>query len=542
MRIRQFYASGRGFVLFVKHRYRMLCNITVVKRSKTCYNLFVICANARKGRTFMKRIISVVLVILMIVALVGCGSKQRKPIKLTLSTEDATKILAAAGIRLPAPEEVGDAGVVSWLSWMDPFQNYSEDEIVNTGYYTFTDFYGGSLDYRQVLYEDMNDTLATMVVSDSSPDMTLAGTSNTATFPLNCLKGMYQTVDQYIDYTDPLWSDMADAAEYFALGDKHFGIVYDIVFKDIIPYNKRVISDYGYEDPYELFCNNEWTWDKFADMCMDFSDPDSDRYALDGWYYVIGLAEESTGRYLIEKDSEGNYYSNIDDPYIEVAMNLIYDLYKNECCYHEGTNYWARRGGVSGTGVKDGLCLFCPINVEAAFMQPVDEVATLWGDMTSQECMFVPFPRYENGDGEYYINSQPTGYMLCKGAPNPKGAVLLASCMRFKVVDPTVVDIDEKQLRETYLWNDDMLDMFKTCEELAQKNVRMFYTGNLPENLQDVYDHLDWGINRTGGANTWAQLKEQYGEQMSYYIDQMNSDLKKYIETGESLYEIDEDV
>ena len=502
---------------------------------KPCYNIinFIV-----KGFCVMiKKFVSVALALLMIVALVGCGSKKRQPIELTLNTEDAAAILAAAGIRLPDPTEVGEAGKVTWLSWIDPFQNYDEGEMVNTGYFTYRNRYGGEFEWIEVLYENMNDTLANLVLSNDSPDMTLAGTSNTATFPQNCLMGMYQPVDDYIDYTDPLWAGMADAAEYFALGDKHFAIVYDIVFKDIIPYNRRVISEWGFDDPAELFYDNQWTWDAFYDMCMEFSDSDENRYALDGWYYVIGLAEESTGNYIIEKDENGKYYSNIDDPFIGAGMDLVYDLYKNECCYHEGTDYWARRGGVSGTGVTEGLCLFCPINVEAAFEQPVADIAALWGDMTEEECMFVPFPRNQNGDGNYYINSQPTGYMLCKGAPNPKGAALLASCMRFKVVDPTVIDIDKRLLKEVYLWTDEMLNMFDTCEELAAANVRMFYTGNLPQNLQDVYDHLDWGINRTGGANTWAQLKETYADQLSFYIDQLNTDLENYIATGISPYE-----
>lgn len=480
----------------------------------------------------MKRIIAISLALIMIVALVGCGSKKRQPIQLTLSTEDSEAILGAAGIRLPDAADVGDAGIVTWLSWLDPFQNYDEGEMINTGYYTYQAKYGGELNWIEVLYADMNDRLANLVISGESPDMTLAGTSNTATFPLNCLKGMYQPVDDYIDYTDPLWSGMADAAEYFALGDKHFAMVYDIVFKDVIPYNRRVMAEWGFDDPAELFANDEWTWDVFAEMCEDFSDPDSNRYALDGWYYVIGLAEESTGRYLIEKDENGKYYSNLDDPMIEVAMNLIYDLYKDECCYHEGTNYWARRDSTSGAGVKDGLCLFCPINIEAAFMQPVENVGALWGDMKEEECMFVPFPRYQEGDGNYYINSQPTGYMLCSGAKNPKGAALLASCMRFKVLDPTVINIDERLLKEVYLWTDEMLDMYKTCEELAAANVRMFYTGNLTTGLQDSYNALDWGINRSGGANTWAQLKEQHSDQIEYYLDDLNAIIEQYIATG----------
>ena len=122
--------------------------------------------------------------------------------------------------------------------------------------------------------------------------------------------------------------------------------------------------------------------------------------------------------------------------------------------------------------------------------------------------------------------------MLCKGAPNPNGAALLASCMRFKVLDPTVVNIDRRLLKEVYLWTDEMLDMWDTCERLAAENVRMFYTGNLPQNLQDAYDRLTWNIQRTGGQYSWAQIKEQYAEQIDYYLEELNDTLDTYIATG----------
>ena len=49
----------------------------------------------------MKRIVAIVLALVLIFALVGCGKQKREIVKLTLSTEDSEAILAAAGIRLP---------------------------------------------------------------------------------------------------------------------------------------------------------------------------------------------------------------------------------------------------------------------------------------------------------------------------------------------------------------------------------------------------------------------------------------------------------
>ncbi|MCD8107127.1 MAG: hypothetical protein LUE20_04080 [Oscillospiraceae bacterium] len=482
----------------------------------------------------LKRILALSLAVVCIMALVGCGSSTREIVYLTLSTEDATAILAAAGITLPDAEDTEASGTtIKWFSWYDSFHNYSEDEIVNTGYFTFTEKYGCEITWVETTYDNYSDDLANLILSSNSPDFAPAGTSNTATFPYSCMKGMYQAVDDYVDYTDPLWSGMADAAEYFALGDKHFAIVTEVTFKSVVPYNRRVIEEYGYDDPAELYWNGEWTWDVFYEMCIDFSDPDEDRYALDGWYYVNSIVEESTGSTIIKKDEDGHFYADLDDPLIEAAENLIYDLVKNDCVYHEGTDYWAGRDDFTyGAGVKEGLCLFWICDT-SGFTMTVEEMNQIWGDIEAGEIMFVPLPRYDDGDGVYYLNAVPSGYMICAGAENPEGAALLASCERFKIIDPTVVDIDRKQLQETYLWTVEMLEMLDECNRLVQENTIMYYTGDLGTSLDSAYNSFDWGINRNGGSYTWAQLKETYGDRLDYYIEELNALIDNYLDTGE---------
>lgn len=53
----------------------------------------------------MKKIVSLALVMLMLFVFVGCGKQGREIVRVTLSTEDAESILAAAGIRLPLPAQ-----------------------------------------------------------------------------------------------------------------------------------------------------------------------------------------------------------------------------------------------------------------------------------------------------------------------------------------------------------------------------------------------------------------------------------------------------
>lgn len=490
--------------------------------------------NTGKEYYLMKRIMTkaaaVFMVILMIMALVGCGSKKRQPIVLTLSTEDSEAILKAAGITLPDASETSAAGTnIIYFAEVDIMNNYSESEVINTGFWTFREKYGCSVEYWETTMETRYDDLANLIMAANSPDFYPAGVSSEATFPMYCIKGTFVPVDNYIDYSEPLWEGMAEPADAFALGDRHFAFITDVTFRNICPYNRRVIEEWGFDDPADLYANDEWTWDVFYDMCVEFSDPDEDRYALDGYAYNGALTQEASGAKFVEKDDEGHYVSNLDDPILEQASQLIYDLVKNETVYHEGTNYWAGRDNHTwGAGVKDGRCLFY-IAVFGAIQAPVEEMNAIWGDVTQNEVMFVPLPRNQNGDGEYYLASIPSGYMLVNGGRNPEGVALYAACERFKIVDPTVERIDRKQLQEKYLWTDEMLEMYDECRRLILKNTYMYLNGNFIDNLNTAYNHFRDDIARGGANTTWAQLKESYSENFDYYLEEQNAVIEEYI-------------
>lgn len=478
----------------------------------------------------MKRIIAILLAVIMIAALAGCGSKKRQPIELTLSTEDSEAILLAAGVRLPDISETPAANsTIQFFSWFDPINNYTEDQVVNTGYWTFREKYNGHVDYIECTYDTRYDELANLIMAATSPDFFPAGVSSEATFPMYCVKNTFIPVNDYIDYTDPLWEGMAEPADAFTLAGKCFAFITDVTFRNICPYNRRVISEWGFDDPADLYANDEWTWDVFYDMCIEFSDPEADRYALDGYAYNGALVQEASGAKFVEKNDDGQYISNLDDPILEQANQLIYDLVKNDCVYHEGTSYWAGRDNhTDGAGVKDGKCLFY-ITYFTSIQDTVDNISAVWGDVTQGELMFVPLPRNDRGDGEYYLASIPSGYMLIQGAKNPEGVALYAACERFKIIDPTVERIDRQQLRDKYLWTEEMLEMYDECREIILKNTYMYYNGNFIDQLNTAYNHFRDDIARGGATTTWAQLKEQYSESFEYYLEEQNNEIANYI-------------
>ena len=470
----------------------------------------------------MKKFLAILLALIMVAALVGCGKKKRQPITLTLSTEDSEAILNAAGIRLPPVEEASGANsTVQWFAWYDPFQNYDEAQIVNTGFFTFREKYGGSIEWVETDYFERNNDLARLISGGTPPDFSPCGTGATAVYPMDCIKGMYVSVDQYIDYDDPLWLGMKPMGEQYMLGTRHYAIITDVKTSNVVVYNRRVIEEYGYDDPAELYANDSWTWDVFYDYCLDFSDPDANRFALDGYAYN-GMFIEAVGMQLLQRDENG-FYSNIDAPEFERGMQYLYDLVKNDCTYHEGTSRWALRGDF-GAGMKEGDCLYYVIG-PSFFTGTVEEIENVWGDLHEHEVMFAPLPRDEQGDGVYYLGSSPEGYMLVSDGANHEGAVLLAMCERFKIIDPTVIRVDVKQMMETYLWSQEMMDMYDECYNISARKPVIDYTGNLQTQLNSALQDMKDAINRSNEPATWGQLKEKNGELIDYYIADLNNSI-----------------
>lgn len=474
----------------------------------------------------MKKLFALCLIVIMLFAFVGCGKEKRQIIKLTLSTEDSEAILAAAGIMLPDAETAAGAGTtVKYFSWYDSFHNYGEDEVINTGYWTFSEKYGSEVEWIECEWGKRFDDLANLVLSSNSPDF-YPGESNT--FPISPIKGIFQPVDDYIDYDDPLWSGMKEFVyDYFSIKGRPYIIATDNAFGNICIYNRRVMEEWGFDDPAELYANDEWTWDVFEETCYEFSDPDENRYALDGWYYSPAFMR-CTGETIVVYNTETQRYeANVDNPSLERAATLLYDLSKNQTVYPWWSNNWSLRNGVDGGGMKEGELLYY-VGGTWLITGPVADISNVWGDVSQGEVMFVPLPRDPQGDGTYYMEASPAGYCIVKGAQNPEGVALLASCDRFKVIDPTVVRIDRRQLEEVYLWSDEMLEMWDTCYELSISGKAIIsYNEGLDSKLSSVVSAYE-NNGHIQDSQTWAQLRETNDERLAYYIDELNQMIDQF--------------
>ena len=74
-----------------------------------------------------------------------------------------------------------------------------------------------------------------------------------------------------------------------------------------------------------------------------------------------------------------------------------------------------------------------------------------------------------------------------------------------------------------------MLRAWDECMDLVRANVRLYYTGNLTDRVEQLYNQFDWGVMRTGGSNTFTQIREQNRDTLEYYLDDLNAQIDNYV-------------
>ena len=171
-------------------------------------------------------------------------------------------------------------------------------------------------------------------------------------------------------------------------------------------FNKRYVSDYNLENPYDLVRSGDWTLDKFTEMIKMFSEDvngdgkfdvnDSYGYVTDFWLYNANFIY-STGNLCAQKTADGQIELTL---YSEKLTSLIEKLY--DICY-EGNNTF-----------QYDIYAPCtlPIDQNRSFIQ------SLWlYDLPSMRGMDVEFgilpcPKYDKQQENYLTSVDARGGVL----------------------------------------------------------------------------------------------------------------------------------
>ncbi len=254
----------------------------------------------------------------------------------------------------------------------------------------------------------------------------------------------------YMDLSQPYWcagwndNDTFYGKLYTAVGDFSLDL---IVNTEAVFFNKRLISDNGLEDPYELVKEDRWTSDKIVAMSetalrdLDGDgkyNPNNDLYGL--CYYLHGGRGflYAYGMKLAERTDDGGWKIDyFNDRFVSI-YETVYRM-QNETpsvCYNNG--------GIDFNGrFASGNLLFLVGTIGTARGTALREMEDDFG--------LVPYPKFDAEQKEFISFNLGTSYAaILKSAKDVSmsGAVLEALCAENR--KSVVPALYEDALKEKY--------------------------------------------------------------------------------------------
>ncbi len=460
-----------------------------------------------KGERIMKikKIFSVVLAFAIMSSLASCGGSETAKVTATLSSEDANTV---ADVATALDDLTLENKTIRWFSFYD-INPSPDDETIPADYVMFTEKFGGKIEYTQVVWGERFTALANQILGGNSPDFYPA---NVDTFPSGAMSGMCMPVNDYIDLDDDLWVDLKEANEMYSIGDNRYAIVINLSPAGYLcVYSRDTMEEYGFDDPAELFYEGKWTWDVFKDMCVTFTNPEEEKYAIDGWFFEAALMQ--TAGVPLTELKDGQFVCNIDDPRFEKTANFMYDLAKNGVVYPRWSYGWVV---LNMSGISSGQTLFWPVGTND----------TGGFDPSFENTMIVPMPKDPDSD-RYYINAGVVdindGVHICAGAPNPEGVAVYMSCKRLASMSDEVKQINIKQAKQKG-WTDEQLEMIESLKQIALENNVIDFSEGISGEYYDLMDPVK-RASMGEPPSTWAEIKATYGDAMKEILKQVNADL-----------------
>lgn len=469
-----------------------------------------------------KRVTAAALAAVMIMALAGCdeqdasvpqssgGPQGNAPAQqttagttATMNKEDADKIA-----EIDVGAEKLENGTVKFLSSWD--LNPAEGQPIAPALEMFQTQFGGRIEYVETPWDSRYDKLAVLVQADDAPDMFSAGDMDV--FPKGAISGMFQPLDDYIDFSSDLWAPMSAVNEQFAFDGKHYVGAIDVESDCVMFYNKKTIAGNGLEDPAELLKAGNWNWDTFWDMMTKFCDRSEEKFATDGWWFEGAFSLTTGYPYIGMQD--GKIVHNLDNAMIERAQEYMLKMKKNDLPFPKNEYNWQ----IIPSNIAAGKTLFYPVGTYALY--PYNNIIQEFGDM--EDVMFVPLPRCPEADA-YYLPARVSGFSLCKGAKNPKGVAAYLTCAMACRDSEAAEEIGKRQAFDEYGWTQEQWDMFRLVADMTAEHPVIEMYNAVSPNVADLVNNPMKESYNSGAS--WTQTRESIRAAVQAELDEANSKL-----------------
>lgn len=378
--------------------------------------------------------------------------------------------------------------------------------------------YGGKVEWIPTTWGSRYDDLSTNVLGGVGVDI-FPG-DDVYNFPKGIISGMFQPIDSYIDMNDSIWQNVKAGMNAYSFGGKHFNLVTSVTAEEIVIYNKATIEANGLDDPWELYKEGSWNWDKFKSMLQEFVDEDNDMYGIDG-YWAENALLLSAGVPAVGTTADGHLICNLKDATLEKAMNYQYELFNAGLVFNREQFNWNEQPSMIG----DGRQLFYIVGPYSILAAP-----ETWATKVDPENVGVaPVPSPAGSDP--YQAAKINGYALCKGAANPEGAVLFAECTIIGSVDEGAIAISDRKMRDDYKLSDEIIANLKEIDALATQYPVVDLASGAST---DIASYTTQGGDNVGTraalhGTDWASNRESIADAIEGLVNEVDANLQSKI-------------
>ena len=470
----------------------------------------------------LKKLFAGCIAVLMTLSFAGCGGSND-------STKDSESSKQKDKIEVATTKDIADVpeGAEKELLFMGVSDlNPVGSNEKSVGLNLFEDK-GGSIKYARVTAKNKFTKLGAAVTSGKEiPDIFKY---EWLAFPCQVVQGFYQPIDDVVDFTSPMWVDVASTADQYSLDGKHYVAPISYNPSSMLFYDKKNIVDNGFEDPVSLYDEGEWTVQAMEDLMSEWcagASGDQTRYGING-YFALQIVQQ-TGQTMVTSDDNITFKNNMDNPQIAEAEERLSSWKKNG--YVEPSWY-----GSAAEAFKAN-CLFYGMGEWAA--------TGTSGPASGEEWGVVPFPSDPKYTGEKPITTADmTAYMWVKGSEKKDAVKTFYECYRVAETDPTYVqNTKDKWLTDNKNWTEDDYDIIRSVAD-PNENLMIFDPAYGVSSLMgDDFGGFMSGVNLTGwlyngctkpdeqGVEyTWTQLKEKYSTTVDGELKTINQQVQKFL-------------
>ena len=317
----------------------------------------------------------------------------------------------------------------------------------------------------------------------------------------------------------PWWSP--NISESCTIGGNLFVLDGDISINGLanamcLYFNKRIFDELGYDYPYDMVRDGEWTFDEFAylakkggkDLNGDgVMQPEDDQYGFytTEWGAPINILYAG-GQKVYDKDDEGNLQITLYSNKTVQIFDSFFNLLNNESCFLQFTTYDINYTG-SNLFVGGRAMMYDSTLGNAKGFRDMDD-----------DFGILPFPKFDEED-EYSttINGfAPLGVIpLTVSDPERTGAITEALCAYGSYyVLPAFYDVS---LKTKYARDNESEEMMDIIKDSIIFDIGYLCGGQYQSHGRDIAhltnrDFSSWYIAReTAAKNDLKKFNEDYG-------------------------------